>query len=234
MKELTDINLNVKFYELCDSLRKTLFSQNIFSTMPTDITRSYFANSPIENRVWIVSNLEKYLELCYNYQISNTTSVWSEKMFLWNCIKLCKWELPEGTMEILSPDDVIEILDKNGRQVFRSLNFFSLTSYDLESFLCLPWSELFERSMEDYEIYAQYFIKCLSDTTNNRYSLEHLPKHHVREIRSLGKLKGDNQPLFCGPVFDIKTNTPVAALHVFRPSNLSRQEETRPTSLRLV
>lgn len=234
MNEQTDLSLNKKFYELCDSLRQTLFSQHILSTQPSEVSKSFFANAPKENKIWIVNTLENYLDICHNYQISNTSNIWSEKMFLWNCIKLCKWELPEGTMDILTPDDVVEILDKNGRQVFRSLNFFSLTSYDLESFLSLPWSELFERSMEDYEVYAEYFTKCLTDNKNNRYSLEHLPKHNVREIRSVGKLKGENQPLFCGPVFDLKTNMPVAALHVFRPSNLSRQEDPKPISLRLV
>lgn len=218
----------IRFFELCDLLRKLLLSQNIFSPSADDKAKSYFKALESNQKKAILINFEKYLEICKNYQDYCGTEKWSEKIFLWNCIKLCKWKLPDEVMERIQPEDVIEILDQEGKQVFRSLNFFSLTSYELETFLSLPWNELFAREAYDHDVYFDFFIKCLTATDDVVYPLDFLPPHSVKETQSQGRLQGENQPMFCAPVFDIKTLQSVAVIHVFRPSNLRKQEIRQP------
>jgi hypothetical protein len=216
------------FSEACGSLREILKKRGAILTAPSDKARISFLQTPDCIQGIILNNLKTFLEICSETDLE-TKSSWDEKIFLWNFLKHFRWKLPTGTMELINDGDVIEILDGNGIQIFRSLKFFFITSYDIESFLCRHWSELFSRDESVTTQYMAYHQRCMATQTDTYYMMSDVPAHKVLELDSPGKIVGESSPVFCGPIFPAtNSDRAEAVIHVFKPTFISSVGRTKP------
>jgi hypothetical protein len=127
-----------------------------------------------------------------------------------------KLKITSGGLEAISEGDVVEVLDHEGRQAFRSLSFFTITSYDLETILTKPFHQLFKRGQLVDEAMIGYFLKSLHAKEDKIIPIETASMHKVTEIQSPTPMQGINQDLFCGPIYSMGEQTPSAVLHVFK------------------
>jgi hypothetical protein len=65
---------------------------------------------------------------------------------VWWAIRELGLRPPSDLFNHLEKDDIVEIYSPDHIQVFRSFNFFDLTSYSIEDIFSYSWSELYSRS----------------------------------------------------------------------------------------
>ncbi|MBC7420043.1 MAG: hypothetical protein H7328_04880 [Bdellovibrio sp.] len=171
---------------------------------------------------WINDNLTTYVTVMESTKAELPEATpWNEKIFLWNFLKHFRCKLPNGCMDLISADSVFEIIDPWGRQIFRSLHFFFITSFDIETFLSRPWHQLFARQESVNQAYAELHQKCMLTTEDIIYPMAYLGKHTVNELNSVGLFEGENEPLACAPIFDIAAPySTTAVIHIFRPTRV--------------
>lgn len=75
---------------------------------------------------------------------------------------------------------LIEVYSKNHQQLYRSINFFNVSSYDLGSLTFVPWDKLFYRSNEDTE----RLLKAANFVVDNNidYMTPNIPVHFLTEL----------------------------------------------------
>lgn len=96
--------------------------------------------------------------------------------------------------QTLTKDKIVEIYNMDLIQIYRSLNFFNLCSYNLFELLTHEWTELYERSIQVNNLLFEAGTKL----TGRPYSLEpvslrHIPRHIMREKKSEQKVAFSQQ-----------------------------------------
>jgi hypothetical protein len=89
-------------------------------------------------------------------------------------------ELRDDLWSHLQPDEIIEIYDANDIQIFRTFNFFKVSSYSLLDLLTNEWFHLWERPKGILEIMMSR-AKDLHTTVNGVESCQ-IPRHVLKEI----------------------------------------------------
>lgn len=119
---------------------------------------------------------------------------WNNKSLLWTTIKVLKLKPKiESLIELIEGEEIMEIYDLNGIQIFRNLRFLELCNYPIEMILTRPWHELYARSPS---IKKQILVDCiLSALSLKGFSPQaQVPNHIASEIYS-----EEIQPIFCQP-----------------------------------
>ncbi len=77
--------------------------------------------------------------------------------------------------------DVIEIVDQNHLQVYRSYSCFSLCNYSVMQLTAYPWYELYERS----SLVTRKLIECTQKILSGEasyVSMDYIPEYQIREL----------------------------------------------------
>ncbi len=111
---------------------------------------------------------------------------------------------------------IVEIHSLSHKQIFRTVNFYSLCSYDLGSLTFIPWDELFYRPEEIVE----KIFSLIDSVLQNRveYMVTNVPKHPVLELGPNQKV--NYEMLRIGCVFDVFTKQPMGYLTIISVSRL--------------
>lgn len=113
-------------------------------------------------------------------------------------------------------DVVVEFYTLNGMQLFRTFNYFELTSYTLEDIYCRQWHDLYERPDEFIQkMFAEVEALVMSEdpkktlvygphTIKERMSLEHLEVYcsgqHISPMCRNGKVVALASLVACRPL----------------------------------
>ena len=110
----------------------------------------------------------------------------------------------------LTDDYLIEVYSKAHQQIYRSINFFNLSSYDLGALTFTPWDKLFYRSKEDSEI----MFKTINFLIDNNIEImtPKIPIHFLTELCSNKKFGYRMHKL--ATVTDLETGEPMGYLTV--------------------
>jgi hypothetical protein len=124
---------------------------------------------------------------------------------LWRMLKRLSIRTSDDLFTYLTDQDVIEIYDLDGRQLYRSFNFFSLCNYSLEQIYSVPWFELYERNSELTKANLDFVAEIIQHPELGTRATP-VPVHEVREKRRPHRRITRIQPRFMSPMFDCKRN----------------------------
>jgi len=104
-------------------------------------------------------------------------------------------QVSQKILKDITDDCIIEINTLKHKQIFRSVNFFTVSSYDLGILTFVPWSELFHRP-------KNIFTKILSQIeillkNNIDYMIPNIPRHILTEIGTNRKFTYKMQSIAC-------------------------------------
>lgn len=129
----------------------------------------------------------------------------------WNAVKQNNLVICSDIFDKIDREDIIEIWDLEGRQLFRSFHALRYFSYTIEELMSYPFYELFERDLEIEAAYAGEFVRVLKGEVQSTYKLD-IPTHVVREKMSARKNVSMVTPKYVSPLKD-KNGCLVAFLH---------------------
>ena len=119
----------------------------------------------------------------------------------WNAVKNNNLVICSDIFDKIDKEDIIEIWDLEGRQIFRSFHALRYFSYTIEELTSYPFYELFERSIEIEAAYAAEFVRILKGEVQATYQLQ-IPPHIVRERISVRKNTSIITPKYVSPLKD--------------------------------
>src|SRR5690349_13669207 len=76
----------------------------------------------------IISDLSIYLQICQN-TVANGHSVADSAMLTWNAIKLFGLSPPSDLFTHITSENVVEVHNREGIQIFRNFMFYTCCSY---------------------------------------------------------------------------------------------------------
>lgn len=101
--------------------------------------------------------------------------------FVGYALEKMRLKAPQSFFEQLAFDDLVEIYDLKGIQIFRNMRFFDITAYSLADLLAYPWYELLERSslvMQEMNHNVEKILKSNFDILPMA-----VPSHILKEIK---------------------------------------------------
>lgn len=130
------------------------------------------------------------------------TDPWDDKDFLVLTMRHLGLKFPDGFLDVLRPNHVIEAYDMHRRQIFRNLYFMEISNYSLLDVLSYDWPMLFHRESEVTDIIIRQAEQDM--WSMNRVIRAEVPEHHIRELLSDNPHICEVQqqyfaPLFSGP-----------------------------------
>ena len=81
---------------------------------------------------------------------------------LWHAIGTLGFRPDSEVFSKLQDDDVIEVYDSQGTQIWRNFNYMKICSYSLEEIICHDWPTLYRRDPKITELLIQVMIETLS------------------------------------------------------------------------
>ncbi|SMF73194.1 hypothetical protein [Pseudobacteriovorax antillogorgiicola] len=109
---------------------------------------THFASLPIEEQERVYNNFWSYYEILAS-SCEMDISLEDDKQMFWWALKKLDLRPCSGFLEHVEHEDIIEIYDANGVQIYRNLNFFRICSYSLDELLSASWFDLFERNEDE-------------------------------------------------------------------------------------
>lgn len=204
--------LDKQFRDLCEKIA-AMAQEDGYGTRPyTGPEIPLFTTKDEAAKAEIVRSLNEYIINIQSVRAGskNMTNLNS----FWRVLSERKMIPPSDFFDLVKKDDIIEIYDAQGIQIFRSWAFFGLTTYSIEEMYCVPWTDLYGREAEVKDKCVAAVIKVLSGEVNHSFKPD-IPVHVVYELKGNGKLRNMSEPLVIAPLKDSSGNI-CGLIHVFR------------------
>lgn len=159
----------------------------------------HFRALPISKQQEILHQLKFYYELCLE-QISEGQSLKDNHTFTWRAFRKLGLKPTSDLFSFIKDGDLIELYDRDNRQLYRNFAYYDYCSYSLEELYSLEWWRLFERDPLISEQIMNEGIQVLSSTEHKSIASK-TPQHVVREVHSMGRLTNTYQLKALSPVF---------------------------------
>ncbi|MBX2987344.1 MAG: hypothetical protein KF802_05545 [Bdellovibrionaceae bacterium] len=141
----------------------------------------------------------------FNAAKAEMGSQWDSRRLIWTALKSFDFRPTADFFEQIEDDDIIQIYDTRGVQIFSNLKFFDVCSYNLEELYVLDWGMLWARDPEALGRLKELEEKVLTDDSVQS-ALVVRESHLVWETRSPLRLEIAYCLKSISPVWDRKTN----------------------------
>ena len=156
-----------------------------YTIVPTHNNYKKFRSLPHEVQKLILHTFEIYYGVLISVH-SQGRDLADSRSTTWAAIRELGLVPPSDLFEYLEENDIFEIYSPEHIQIFRSLNFFPLTSYSLEDVFSYSWDELYSRSevitKDMYELGTKVMKGEIRGVTKGNF-----PRHAVIAKFSPGK-----------------------------------------------
>lgn len=107
---------------------------------------------------------------------------------LWHALKTLGFTPDSEIFSKFENDDVIEVYDSNGTQMWRNFNYMKICSYTLEELLCHDWPTLYWRDEKLTENLVKLMVDTVSSGTRGPNFID-VDYHLVEECFSVEKFR---------------------------------------------
>lgn len=142
----------------------------------------YMENLEEDELFQINASLLSYNDLINDGPLPNETDGSQNKRYLQKFLNKFELDLSPKFLNDIIDGHIIEVYSKSHKQIYRSINFFSSSSYDLGALTFTPWDKLFYRPEEE----TNKLLKAANYTLENNidYMTPNIPTHFLTELCS--------------------------------------------------
>lgn len=146
---------------------------------PSSVAR--FDSLPPQQRQTILAEFRNYAGLCASIE-SEGISFEDSPALASAIVNKIGLHGPRSFFENLGSDDLVEIYNSAGIQIFRNFVFYDFCTYSLLDLISYPWFELLERHSAVNEAIAEHIALVMGDCNDVVPST--IAPHNVRELFS--------------------------------------------------
>ncbi len=188
----------------------------------------FFAAQTIDRKKIILQDLSTYLKICYT-TINGGYDLNNNAVLTWGALKEFGFRPTSDFFTYLTSEDIVEIHNREGLQIFRNFRFYDVCSYSLEELYCFPWTFLYSRD----ETIVTHFIEILKDilSGNVKSTVQFFdPPHIISEVKSPFLYQVDAVVRYGAPLFEDSNPLPAATIvleraRVMGPKLTAAEEE---------
>lgn len=171
--------LSSTFGSLTDSLNQFGFEIPNFEFLESDSIK-YARDFSHDLLFQINASLQSYNDLINDGPVPGESESTQNQRYLRKFLNKFGLSVSERVFADMTDGYLIEVYSKSHQQIYRSINFFKLSSYDLGALTFIPWDKLFYRSVEDTEI----MFKAINFAMDNNieYMTPSIPVHFLTEL----------------------------------------------------
>lgn len=160
----------------------------------------YFSRLSFEAQHLALKAVEFYIDLCSEH-ISAGEKLTDSLSFTWRALRKLGLRPHSDLFNHIQEDDMIEIYNRDSRQLYRNFRYYDFCSYSFEELYSLEWWNLFDRDQKITDALLQEGIKVFSGEVAG-YCLSATPKHIVRELISVDRLANAYQAKIIAPLYE--------------------------------
>jgi hypothetical protein len=105
----------------------------------------------------------------------------SNKDLLWRFCGKMRMTPESDVMDRIEDEDIIEVYDMNGDQIFRNLHYFSVVSLSVEDLVCMNWKRDFKRSAKVTLELVELLFRFATGRFGKTFDCTKIPVHIVEE-----------------------------------------------------
>ncbi len=203
------LDLDQEFRVMASTIANLARAHGIPVVPYRDARLPHFTQKNQQEKLTILDDLKKYLQIC-QLTLSEGGKLNDPITISWAAIRQLGLRPTSDLFAHITQDDVIEIHDSIGIQIFRNFNFYSYCNYGLEELHCYPWNHLYSRNDEVLHgilnLAVQTYGGEITKTTPTG-----LPKHVIEELYSPFRYKIEAEITHISPLYDV-TNRVVATI----------------------
>lgn len=154
-------------------------------------------SNPIKQNV--LRSLKVYLSICLE-QVEEGYEIKDSKTLTWRALRKLGLTPPSDLFGHLTDEDIIEIYDLEGRQIYRNFCFYKHCSYSLEELYSVEWWYLFSRDSAITEFLMEEVQKVYQDEFSGIY-FSQSGKHLVKELISVDRLSNYYRAKVFSPLY---------------------------------
>lgn len=200
-KSQTGESTSEKFRILADQYA-TFAKRAGIEVMPyRDASLPYFHLLSPDLQQVAIHSLEQNVSVFQELEIQGY-SLKDDKQFVWRMLKKLDLTPSSDIFDKQEEGDVVEIYNLEGRQIFRNLRFFQVTSFTLEEILCAHWNEFTKRPEEVTQKLFALMVRLASGQITKTIELQpEIPTHVFEELITARKHLVEISLLFLSPVY---------------------------------
>lgn len=146
----------------------------------------YFTKLSTQKKQSVLRSLSVYVSICHE-QVEEGYKIKDSNALTWRALSKLGLTPPSDLFNHLTNDEIIEIYDLEGHQLYRNFRFYEHCSYTLEELYSVEWWYLFSRDGAITDALMDEAQKVYRDEFSGVY-FSHTDKHVVKELVSVDKL----------------------------------------------
>jgi hypothetical protein len=174
-------NVAATFSNLTNSINKFGYNLPKFELENHEHCES-IRSTPINQLFQIRASLESYNDIINEGPIPGESEKSQSERHFRKFLDKFSLSINENMLNDLQDDYLIEVYSKSHQQLYRSLNFLKLCSYDLGTLTFVPWDKLFYRPKENTDEMFKTINYVLDNNLENFNS--NIPVHFLTELCS--------------------------------------------------
>lgn len=189
------------FFDIENKLAGQLAAVNCRCVKSGPGTRAFLEKKDAVTLKALYANLNIYSS-ALGMAAETGTDPWDDTAFLVLTMRHLGLKFPNGFLDVLRPNHVVEAYDMHRRQIFRNLYFMEISNYSLLDVLSHDWPMLFHRDNEVTDVIIRQAEQDM--WSMNCVIRAEVPVHYIRELLSENPQICEVQqqyfaPLFSGP-----------------------------------
>jgi hypothetical protein len=177
------------FKRLAESFTEMIEDEGIFIRPYANPQLIHFSRLTLEEQLDVIARIKLYVLTCVKVKEYHR-SMTDNRLMVETFLNVSGMTAHPQDLNLIEDKHFIEVYNKNGMHLFRSLNIFETSSYTFEDLCCRQWHHLYERPTEAHEkiirIATEFFTQSRPSRTEadagpmrivEKDTLEHLIYH---------------------------------------------------------
>jgi hypothetical protein len=114
-------------------------------------------------------------------ELTGDGSSTGNKDLLWRFFGKMRMTPESDVMDRIEDEDIIEVYDMHGDQIFRNLHYFSVVSLSVEDLVCMNWKRDFKRSAKVTLELVELLFRFATGRFSKTFDCAKIPVHIVEE-----------------------------------------------------
>lgn len=182
-------------YLLEKGVRKAAFSERGLDS---------FRSFSLQNQLKFVAQLRNYVSICREAECVGIDALRNARGMLQFIKFKMRITIPDEFTNALCEQDIVEIFDYEGTQLYRNITFFDISDYTIDDFFGQTWDYLYERSSH---VTKKIFERVALTASAKACVPFDVPEHYMREratpnrkivkvcLKNLAPLLSDGEPI---------------------------------------
>lgn len=170
-----------RFRWLADRYADYAKQAGVEMTAYRDGSLPYFCALTDDLKTVALHSLEQNIHI-FEELMAQGLSLKDDKQFVWRMLKKLDLTPASDFFDKQEDGDVVEIYTLDGRQIFRNLRFFQVTSFTLEEIMCAHWNEFTRRPAEITQQLFALMVRVASGQVTETTALHEIPTHVFEEL----------------------------------------------------